>query len=537
LGEIYILRSFLRPINRLPPELLAHIFGFLGAGSFVVPASHVCQRWRNIALSIPALWTVIREDDDVFAARCFMERSKNMMLDVSFVIDMRGEGFQEFQFVVAPYASRIERLHVEVYGDRVYDFYCLLAARDFEMPALEHFSIRMIEYGFQDDSRDGPLQEGPFFRASEPLKRLTFRAALPLQTQFSPAIRSLTLAERVFDLDALLGCLGAAPNLEYLACLNSVPHTFECTSRSQVSLNRLRELHWFQLWVFDNILGTVKLFEHLDTPNLDTTQFVLLLDPTRYAYSDLYPPCHRSVSLFRTVTELHLEASHFTPGKPARNNIIFHGRHDHETLFSVRVQRATLPAFCALDDGIFLASSLHVDPAHITHLTLTSVFPYSWARFFRTAWTRFFRTLPAIKVLRLCTSKPLDIIAALAAADELAAPAPAALVLPDLRALHLFARNKYARAARATAGTAPTEAAVAGNMWDGDAGETLIRFLQRRADLGARIETLICSAESAAALPPAVLALVDAVEPAAPGAWAEPAFPRRMVPLLEEHLN
>ncbi|KAI0291264.1 hypothetical protein BC826DRAFT_485188 [Russula brevipes] len=161
LGEIYILRSFLRPINRLPPELLAHIFGFLGAGCFVVPASHVCQRWRNIALSIPALWTVIREDDDVFAAKCFMERSKNMMLDVSFVIDMRGKGFREFQFVVAPYASRIKRLHVEVYGDRVYDFYCLLAARDFEMPALEHFSIRMIEYGFQDDSRDGPCKKAP----------------------------------------------------------------------------------------------------------------------------------------------------------------------------------------------------------------------------------------------------------------------------------------------------------------------------------------------------------------------------------------
>ncbi|KAH9994210.1 hypothetical protein BJV77DRAFT_916545, partial [Russula vinacea] len=99
------------PVNRLPTELLVHIFGFLGGGAFVVPASHVCRRWRDIALDTPSLWTVIRENDDMFAAQCFMERSKNAKLDVSVLLDMREpDDFVIFQSLVMPHAIRIRRL-------------------------------------------------------------------------------------------------------------------------------------------------------------------------------------------------------------------------------------------------------------------------------------------------------------------------------------------------------------------------------------------------------------------------------------------
>jgi len=49
-------------------------------------ASHVCQKWRHIALAAPSLWTIIREDDDESAALCFMHRPLFMPLDLSCAI-------------------------------------------------------------------------------------------------------------------------------------------------------------------------------------------------------------------------------------------------------------------------------------------------------------------------------------------------------------------------------------------------------------------------------------------------------------------
>jgi len=488
-----------------------------------------------------------------------MHRSRNLPLDISYPVFMREpDGFAAFRELVAPHAPRIRRLHAHIYGDRVFDFYALLAARDFELPALEHFSIRMSEYGFRDDTCDHVLPAQSFFPESESLDRLTFRSALPLHTQLSSAIRSLTLAERAFDLDALLACLAAAPNLEYLALLNSVPYTFECKPREPVSLLQLKELHWFQVWVFDDLLGTVKFFEHLVAPNLDHTRFVLLLDPTKYSAAALYPPsCQRALHPFGPITELHLEAAHFRPGKPARNNLIFHGRRAHETLFTIRLHRGSLDAFCAaaaatsdgnigIGIGIALTSSLRVDVAHLTQLTLSSPYAYNWSRFFchPDAWPRFLRALPAVKVLRLRVTQPIQIIAAIAAAEERSAPSN---LLPNLCALHLFRPTippspppstpaKAAKSAKAAKAAAEVEAV--GTMYDGDAGNILLHFLRRRADLGTPIESIVCSPEDAEALPPEVFDLVDSVELGHPGTWGtEPLFPKSMIPLLEEHLD
>ncbi len=183
----------MRPINRLPPELLVHIFSYLGGGAFVVPASQVCRRWRDIALDTPSLWAVIREQDNMFAAQCFMERSRRAKLDVSIIIDMlQPDDFVVFQSLVMPHATRIRRLHVDVFGDRAYDFYRLLAKRDFLMPGLEHFSIRMTEYGWHDYADDDPLlSRESFFSESDFLERLTFRSVLPLPTLLSCNIKSI----------------------------------------------------------------------------------------------------------------------------------------------------------------------------------------------------------------------------------------------------------------------------------------------------------------------------------------------------------
>jgi hypothetical protein len=73
-------------------------------------------------------------------------------------------------------------------------------------------------------------------------------------------------------------------------------------------------------------------------------RFVLLLDPTKYAVIDLYAPCRRLTTLFQGITDLCLEATHYLPDTPARNNIVFHRRH---TLFSVRVHLVSLKSTCS----------------------------------------------------------------------------------------------------------------------------------------------------------------------------------------------
>jgi F-box-like len=63
----HLLSTLLSPVRFLPPELLGEIFRYclpqdydeLGAHKAVMLPSHVCKRWRDVALSTPALWTNI----------------------------------------------------------------------------------------------------------------------------------------------------------------------------------------------------------------------------------------------------------------------------------------------------------------------------------------------------------------------------------------------------------------------------------------------------------------------------------------------
>jgi hypothetical protein len=91
----------------------------------------------------------------------------------------------------------------------------------------------------------------------------------------------------VFDLDALLECLDATVNLEYLALLNSVPTHLSPLRGIVKPAPRITQL--VPSTHLRHILGTIKLFEHLDMPNLDIATLVLL-DPSEYSPLQLYNP-------------------------------------------------------------------------------------------------------------------------------------------------------------------------------------------------------------------------------------------------------
>ena len=153
-------------------------------------------------------------------------------------------------------------------------------------------------------------------------------------------------------------------------------------------------------------------------------------------------------------------------------------------------------------------------------------------------------------------SQPIEILTSISTADELSATPFSSIssaILPNLQVLHLFrcGVSSLSRGARYggggsgngdTASAADTDTDTVRSIFEGeDDEENLLRFLQGRADLGIPIKIIVCTAEDAEALAlqPEALSLVDSVEPgiSPEGIWSEPMFPRRLIPLLEEHLS
>ena len=57
LGQVHSLRDSVRPVNRLPPEVLASCATFVSdADPPIIPLTHVCQYWRESIVSNPGNW-------------------------------------------------------------------------------------------------------------------------------------------------------------------------------------------------------------------------------------------------------------------------------------------------------------------------------------------------------------------------------------------------------------------------------------------------------------------------------------------------
>lgn len=81
------LRNARAVVHRLPPEILIHILSELvltsdpPSSSNLVAATHVCRRWRTIALDCPVLWTSI-VGANLHKTETFVHRSRDMLLDI-----------------------------------------------------------------------------------------------------------------------------------------------------------------------------------------------------------------------------------------------------------------------------------------------------------------------------------------------------------------------------------------------------------------------------------------------------------------------
>ena len=79
-----MLKNFLQPVNKLPPEVLSKVFEHRRSERDLVAATHVCRYWRSSLVSSPSLWTCLRLHKGTDCTRTYLERSKSVPIDIEF---------------------------------------------------------------------------------------------------------------------------------------------------------------------------------------------------------------------------------------------------------------------------------------------------------------------------------------------------------------------------------------------------------------------------------------------------------------------
>ena len=115
LHEVVTLRNSLRPVNRLPPEVIALCATFVSNSDPrpIVSLTHVCRYWRKAITSSPRNWASISSDWKRLVPSC-LERAGEVPLTVNIrVSDIKGD--EIFLETILPHTSRIAHLSLAGY--------------------------------------------------------------------------------------------------------------------------------------------------------------------------------------------------------------------------------------------------------------------------------------------------------------------------------------------------------------------------------------------------------------------------------------
>jgi hypothetical protein len=121
-----MLATLLSPVRRLPPELLGEIFHHClpqdyqekGAHNAVMLPSHVCKHWRDVALSIPILWTniVLHVTNETFKSQTALVTtwfSRSGVSPLSFTLEGR-ENVRPILAFLLQYCNRWQYINLSV---------------------------------------------------------------------------------------------------------------------------------------------------------------------------------------------------------------------------------------------------------------------------------------------------------------------------------------------------------------------------------------------------------------------------------------
>ncbi|KAF9522068.1 hypothetical protein CPB83DRAFT_865047 [Crepidotus variabilis] len=240
-------RNSLSPVSQLPPELLGDIFTHALAlddphydrsgPAMSFNFSYVSQQWRNIALSIPHLWTSLSEDHIDWSC-VMLERSKttDIVVNVNLCVAGANRGRSEsiprkvefLEHIFERHASRIINLLV-------------VSSDDHPMPDFPFLTPRLhILDLWHPSSKAGTPHFSAHLLSASPLVELRFDGYnVDWNNASFPKLKTLVLEYICFEASSsvipFLEALRSTRQLQKLHIHHSLPKSFDSEDLSNIS--------------------------------------------------------------------------------------------------------------------------------------------------------------------------------------------------------------------------------------------------------------------------------------------------------------
>jgi len=239
------LRNSLRPVNHLPPEVLASCATFVSDTDPrpIVTLTHVCRYWRRSINSSPRSWASIATGWKHLAPLC-LERAGAVPLSVDITVpDIKND--EEFLRSLLPHTSTIGRLRlvgyssIETVADDLPNF--------FDSPMLNLTSLELQQVGEPAElfpSSETPVP--PVLQNTSRLKSLRLTRTPLYPTLFNAtSLRELKLIgyTNLFHFGTFIGFLGSNLDLEHVVLdVQFFVDSVETAPARKVALARLQRL-------------------------------------------------------------------------------------------------------------------------------------------------------------------------------------------------------------------------------------------------------------------------------------------------------
>ena len=218
LHEVVTLRNALRPVNRLPPEVLASCATFVSGTDPrpIVPLTHVCRYWRKAISSSPRNWASIATAWKRLIPLC-LERAGAVPLTVDVTVSDIGSA-EDFLEPLLPNVPRVTSLRLTGYSTVEAVAQDLPGFFDSPIPNLISLELQQSVAPVQPfPSEETPTP--PVFRNIQTLKSLHLTQT-PI---YPPLFRIASLVElkligytTPFDFGAFIGFLDSHLTLEFV---------------------------------------------------------------------------------------------------------------------------------------------------------------------------------------------------------------------------------------------------------------------------------------------------------------------------------
>ena len=279
LAAIRSARNELRPVNRLPPEILAKVLEARKEERDLVSATHVCMRWREILTSASRLWTKIDFKYRGHLMCRYLERSKGALIDVTLGKGSDISRIAEIPIRFIPWHARMKSLRIRGKAGKIREITEGLCQ---ETPNLRYLEIKgtLGKFCFPDNflGRHAPSLQRLTFSSFSPGKFFTF--PLPKLTHIDCVTETTDVV-----IEELLGLFESSPLLEGVR-IHARIQTHVQEPSKKVLLRELNELDWADYG------GSISLMPYLIAPKLNKLGIRVTHNPRgqRTVLSSILPP-------------------------------------------------------------------------------------------------------------------------------------------------------------------------------------------------------------------------------------------------------